>query len=279
MLDKAKSDNLITKMRKEEKSDFSEEIFTLDSFSDDDNLLQLDDIDSLNNISKIQKTEEDLDIIDEEFDNYDEALKQLDQYDLEALQLKLGVELTRDEIEQKLGIDTEDTLKQQLISMESEMNLLKKEEKLLNLELEELQTQNDEFEALNENKENHSSNIINGLNEDNYHFNEKYEIKTDKLDHEISQFTLKTKTILENIGNSIYQTIEHLSPNSDLIRILDASNCSINSSGISDFIEIISNFISKLTSTYDTSLHSLKSLQTSISPFKNSPEMTHLISN
>ena len=279
MLDKAKSDNLITKMRKEEKSDFSEEIFTLDSFSDDDNLLQLDDIDSLNNISKIQKTEEDLDIIDEEFDNYDEALKQLDQYDLEALQLKLGVELTRDEIEQKLGIDTEDTLKQQLISMESEMNLLKKEEKLLNLELEELQTQNDEFEALNENKENHSSNIINGLKEDNYHFNEKYEKKTDKLDTEISQFTLKTKTILENIGNSIYQTIEHLSPNSDLIRILDASNCSINSSGISDFIEIISNFISKLTSTYDTSLHSLKSLQTSISPFKNSPEMTHLISN
>ena len=155
MLDKAKSDQLIAKMRKEDhaQTEFSDEIFTFDSFSDDDNLLALDEIDNMTNDTKTKGNKGGLDMIEEEFDNYEEALKQIDHYDLDAMQVKLGIELARSEIEDRLGINTEDTMKQQLISMESEIKILDNEEKLLLMELENLETENEKNEAILENKE------------------------------------------------------------------------------------------------------------------------------
>lgn len=56
-------------------------------------MLQLDDLDMDTTASKSNKTTNDLDIIDEEFDDYEDTLKQMDTEDIETMQIKLGVEL------------------------------------------------------------------------------------------------------------------------------------------------------------------------------------------
>lgn len=72
-------------------------------------------------------------MIDEEFDDFESVLKEMGQQDLEAMQMKLGIELAREDVEEYLGVDTNDTLKQQRIALESELRLLEKEEIILSM--------------------------------------------------------------------------------------------------------------------------------------------------
>ncbi|CAI2358998.1 unnamed protein product [Moneuplotes crassus] len=275
MVDKAKSDTLIMKMRKDDKSEFSDEIFTFDSFSDDDNLLALDDIEPSASPASKGTAPQDLDIIDEEFDNYEEILKQVDQYDLETLQGKMEIELERNEIEQKLGIDTEDTLKQQLISMEAEANLLDNEERLLQLELQALEEEADRYEAIFENKENQCQN---NQNQSRSHQDEE------ELDAEVEYFISDAKQIFESIGTKIsissYSLCPHNWPGSQFPGCDPVENkCSISSSSVNDFTSYIGEFISKLNTSYETALHLLKNQNKSSSPLVSDEEMKPLIDN
>lgn len=262
MVDKAKSDNLISKMYKNDKSMISDDLFTLDSFSDDDNLLNLEELDSIDNISKIQKSNASLDIIEEEFDNYEDALKQLDQHDLEVLQIKLGIELKRHEIEHNLGIDTEDTLKQQLIAMDSESNILEKEEQMLLMELVELEKFEEDAKF---NKDNSKNNIIKQK--------EKEDNLMLELEKEINAFTSKFNNTLDGIGVNISDSINQFMPENDN----DFShNIKVSQKSVETVVSQISDFCNKLTKTYDTSLNLLKSQNKQFS-FVKDEEMHPLI--
>jgi hypothetical protein len=260
MVDKTKSDNLISRMRKDDRSVISDDIFTLDSFSDDDNLLNLDELDSIN-ISKIHKSSASLDIIDEEFDNYEDALKQLDQHDLETLQMKLGLELNRHEIEHSLGIDTEDTLKQQLISMDSEINILDKEEQMLLMELNEL-------ERFGEDAKLDKGSMGNDFDAINDHEGAQME-----LEKEISTFTTLFRNTLDGIGAKISDSIDKFIPmeNCEFTHSIKISQKSVDT-----VVNQISEFCDKLTKTHDVSLELLKS-QNKQSAFVKDEEMHPLI--
>jgi hypothetical protein len=258
MVDKAKSDNLISKMYKNEKSMISDDLFTLDSFSDDDNLLNLEELDSIDNISKIQKSNASLEIIDEEFDNYEDALKQLDQHDLEVLQIKLGIELKRHEIEHNLGIDTEDTLKQQLIAMDSESNILDKEEQMLLMELIEPEKFEDDVKFSKNNF------ITEKDQEENLML---------ELIKEINVFTSELQNTLDGIGENISDSVNRFMPqNSNEF----SHNIKVSQKSVEAVVNQISDFCDKLTKTHDMSLNLLKSQNKQFS-FVKEEEMHPLI--
>lgn len=265
MIDKAKSDKLINKMRKEDKSEFCEDLFTFDSFSDDDNLLQLDDLDINSTTAKTQQTATDLGVIDEEFDDYDSTLKQLASQDLESLQMKLNIELSRDEIEQYLGIDTEDTLRQQLISLDSEMTLLEKEEKLLLMELEDLEAKDAKDEAVLKSKENICNNTglgatLKGLKTEQILLTNA-DYTQQKLENNIEEFNLSMKETLDQIGTSITEMISLFLPDSSYSKeaVSKYENIQkVSMSGVETFSNSVSAFVNKLLTVHDSKLHELK---------------------
>ena len=98
--------------------------------------------------------------------------------------------------------------------MNSEMTLLEKEEKLLLLELGDLQNEDDQKEALLESKENISSNI---QVKNTVASNTKKIAKTiedQQLHIEIDQFNDEMKQIFDDVSSSIVSMIDQFTPNS-----------------------------------------------------------------
>lgn len=98
--------------------------------------------------------------------------------------------------------------------MNSEMTLLEKEEKLLLLELGDLQNEDDQKEALLESKENISSNI---QVKNTVASNTKKIAKTiedQQLHLEIDQFNDEMKQIFDDVSSSIVSMIDQFTPNS-----------------------------------------------------------------
>jgi hypothetical protein len=276
MIDKEKSDRLITQIAKSQASK-QKEVFSFDTFCDDDNLLDLDYLDIDSTTANSNKTASNLDEITEEFDDYEDTLKSFSTQDLELLQAKLGIELARDEIEEYLGIDTEDTLKQQLISLNSEMGLLEKENKLLHLELDDLQHHKDQKEAILESKENVCMNSPSENNPENAIEN-KNDRQIEDLHKEVKEFNDTINWTLEFIGNTVVEMAESLIPKNAVNRsdsqIKHFQKISMNL--VTEFSSLMSKFCNKLTTVHDLKMQELKN-HGNESPISADKEMKPMI--
>ena len=106
----------------------------------------------------------------------------------------------------------------------------------------------------------------------------------DELDSEINKFTSEAKKDLDFISLSISQTISSLSPSQN-ISLMKAhsksliNNPSLNSASVNSFVRIIQDYLSRLNTSYDASLHHLKFQTKSNSITTSDSEMEPLISN
>lgn len=159
MVDKTKTEKLVQNLHTHSSNTGITE-FSLDSFTDDDNLLDLDDIFAVTkskDSSSASLTQElDLEVIEEEFDDFEQILKDMSLQNLANMQSKLAVELAKDEIKEILGIDASDEIKDQIL--DEQLKVLEKEHDLLMLELQSLEDGMQETIEI-DNKENKTGNI------------------------------------------------------------------------------------------------------------------------
>ena len=268
VVDKIKSQRMFGKTWKQAKNDFSDDLFSLDSF-DDDNLLMLDDIEKETTAMKTEYTSKDLDIINEEFDDFEDVLSDMDSRNIETMISKLDVELNRDPIEQYLEIDTDNTLKQQSIILESELKLLEKEEKLLQLELEELEKENP-FIVHSQDKENivYNSNNLSAPNIGKSLFKKVTDsnLPQEKLENEIEQFTNEAKDTLSTIGANLMNFVNMMLPNVDTTIInydefyeQNIDNIQkISMKSIQEFAHNMTTFVNRLSNLHDNKMNELK---------------------
>ena len=269
VVDKIKSERMFGKSYKQSKNDFTDDLFSLDSFADD-NLLMLEDIEKESPTIKNDNNDRNLDVIHEEFDDFENVLSDLNSQNIEAMITKLEIELNRDPIEKYLDIDTENTLKQQSIILESELKLLEKEEKLLNLELEELEKSNPAF-LHSQDKENiiYSSNNLNApaISKNMFKKVSESTLPQEKLENDIEQFTNEAKEVLNTIGLNLVTLIEMFLPNSSTAilhrdefynqAIDEVQKISIKS--VQEFTHNMAAFVNKLNNIHDNKMSELKS--------------------
>lgn len=146
MIDKIRNDKILSSACSDPSSTEDDGLFALDSFTDDDNLLDLDDINTQLTHNTTYSTQNqtndatrgDLGTIEEEYDDFEQLLKEMSLQDMQTMQMKLSVELAKDDIRAYIGVSSADDLDR---NMQTELELLQKEQQLLELELIDLQSE------------------------------------------------------------------------------------------------------------------------------------------
>lgn len=152
MIDKIRNDKILSSACSDPSFTEDDGLFALDSFTDDDNLLDLDDINTQLTHNTTYSTQNqtndatrgDLGTIEEEYDDFEQMLKEMSLQDMQTMQMKLSVELAKDDIRDYIGVSSADDLDR---NMQTELELLQKEQQLLELELIDLQSEHVENEC------------------------------------------------------------------------------------------------------------------------------------